>query len=194
MKTIGVGLIGTGFMGKGHALAWNAVKPVFGDVPDIRLAHLGDADDDWRRARPRNSASARLRATGAKVIADPEVDVVSITTPNKFHLEMAIAALAAGKHVWCEKPMAPTLADAETMLAAARASGKVAVLGYNYIQNPVIRHISKLLDEGRSAPSTTSASRWTRISWPIRRRRSSSATRPRTAMARSTISPSIRCR
>ena len=61
---------------------------------------------------------------------------------------MATAALAAGKHVWCEKPMAPNLADAEKMLAAARASGKVAVLGYNYIQNPVIRHIRKLLDEG----------------------------------------------
>ena len=82
------------------------------------------------------------------MVADPEVDVVSITTPNKFHAEMAIAALAAGKHVWCEKPMAPNLADAEAMLAAARASGKVAVLGYNYIQNPVIRHIGKLLDEG----------------------------------------------
>ena len=86
------------------------------------------------------------------MIADPEVDVVSITTPNKFHLEMATAALAAGKHVWCEKPMAPKLADAEAMLAAARASGKVAVLGYNYIQNPAIRHISKLLDEGAIGP------------------------------------------
>jgi predicted dehydrogenase len=81
------------------------------------------------------------------VIADPEVDVVSITTPNKFHLEMATTALAAGKHIWCEKPMAPKLAEAEAMLSAARASGKVAVLGYNYIQNPAIRHIRKLLDE-----------------------------------------------
>ena len=61
---------------------------------------------------------------------------------------MASAALAAGKHVWCEKPMAPNLADAEEMLAAASGSGKVAVLGYNYIQNPVIRHIRALLDEG----------------------------------------------
>ena len=65
---------------------------------------------------------------------------------------MTTAALAAGKHVWCEKPMAPNLPDAEKMLAAARASGKVAVLGYNYIQNPVIRHIGKLIAEGTIGP------------------------------------------
>ena len=57
---------------------------------------------------------------------------------------MAIAALEAGKHVWCEKPMATSLADAERMAAAARASGKVAVMGYNYIQNPLIRHMAEL--------------------------------------------------
>jgi predicted dehydrogenase len=74
--------------------------------------------------------------------------VVSITTPNAFHPEMAIAALEAGKHVWCEKPMATRLSDAERMLAAARASGRVAALGYNYIQNPMVRLIRRLVDEG----------------------------------------------
>jgi predicted dehydrogenase len=74
--------------------------------------------------------------------------VVSVTTPNAFHAEMAIAALEAGKHVWCEKPMAVGFAEAERMAAAARASSHVTVLGYNYIQNPVIRHIEKLLGEG----------------------------------------------
>jgi predicted dehydrogenase len=76
------------------------------------------------------------------------VEVVSVTTPNAFHAEMAIAALEAGKHVWCEKPMAVALADAERMAAAARASGRVTALGYNYIQNPAIRHIRKLLGGG----------------------------------------------
>ena len=61
---------------------------------------------------------------------------------------MAIAALEAGKHVWCEKPMAPALADAERMAAAARASGRVAILGYNYIQSPAVRFIGKLLKTG----------------------------------------------
>ena len=148
MKSIGVGLIGTGFMGKSHALAWNAVRPVFGDVPDIRLAHLGEMNDALAAAKAAEFGFKKASGDWRQVIADPEVDVVSITTPNKFHLEMTTAALAAGKHVWCEKPMAPNLPDAEKMLAAARASGKVAVLGYNYIQNPVIRHIGKLIREG----------------------------------------------
>jgi predicted dehydrogenase len=148
METIGVGLIGTGFMGKSHAVAWNAVKPVFGDVPSIRLAHLGDASDELASLKAAEFGFAKSSGDWRKVIADPQVDVVSITTPNKFHAEMAIAALEAGKHVWCEKPMAPKLTEAEAMLGAQRRSGKVAVLGYNYIQNPAIRHIRKLLDEG----------------------------------------------
>jgi predicted dehydrogenase len=145
---IGVGLIGSGFMGKAHALAWNSVGPVFGDVPPVKLIHLADAGDDLAARKAAEFGFLRSSGDWRKLIDDPEVDVVSITTPNKFHLEMANAALAAGKHVWCEKPMAPNLADAEKMLAAAREAGKVAVLGYNYIQNPLIRHIRKLLDEG----------------------------------------------
>jgi predicted dehydrogenase len=147
MKTIGVGLIGTGFMGKSHALAWNCVRPVFGDVPPVRLVHLGEASDELAHRKAAEFGFEKASGDWRKVVTDPEVDVVSITTPNRFHLEMARAALDAGKHVWCEKPMAPSLADAEAMLEAARASGKVAILGYNYIQNPVIRHIRQLLDE-----------------------------------------------
>src|SRR5690606_26752833 len=64
-----------------------------------------------------------------------------------FHAEMAIAALEAGKHVWCEKPMAPHLAEAKRMAAAAAASDRIAALGYNYIQSPAIRHIGTLLAE-----------------------------------------------
>ena len=148
LESIGVGLIGSGFMGKAHALAWNAVRPVFGDMPAIRLAHLADADDGLARARAGEFGFAKSSGDWRRVVSDPAVDVVSITTPNRFHLEMASTALAAGKHVWCEKPMAPSLGEAEKMLEAARASGKVAVLGYNYIQNPVIRHIARLLEEG----------------------------------------------
>jgi predicted dehydrogenase len=152
MDKIGVGLIGTGFMGKAHALAWNSVRPVFGDVPDIRLVHLGEANEELAHRKAAAFGFEKASGDWKRVVADPEVDVVSITTPNKFHLEMARAALAAGKHVWCEKPMAPKLAEAEEMLTAARASGKAAVLGYNYIQNPVIRHIRKLLDDSAIGP------------------------------------------
>lgn len=148
MASIGVGLIGTGYMGKCHALAWTSVHAVFGDGPTVRLTHLAEVTAELAAQRADEFGFARSGADWRALIADPEVDVVSITTPNKLHAEMAIAALEAGKHVWCEKPMAPSLADAEQMAAAAKASGKGAVLGYNYIQNPMIRQIEALLKAG----------------------------------------------
>ena len=134
-------------MGKCHALAWNSVRTVFGDVEKPRLVHLGEANADLAASRASELGFEKSSGDWRAVIADPEVEIVSLTTPNQFHPEMAIAILEAGKHLWCEKPMAPTLAEAEAMAAAARKSGKVAVLGYNYIQSPAIRHIRQLLDE-----------------------------------------------
>ncbi|MDR3474983.1 MAG: Gfo/Idh/MocA family oxidoreductase [Devosia sp.] len=148
METIGVGLIGTGYMGKCHALAWNAVRPVFGDGPRPRLVHLGEATAELAAARAAEFGFEKSTGNWRDVIADPAVEVVSVTTPNAFHAEMAIAALEAGKHVWCEKPMAVAFPDAQRMAAAAKASGKVTALGYNYIQNPMVRHIRRLLGEG----------------------------------------------
>ena len=148
MTTIGVGLIGTGYMGKCHALAWNAVQPVFGDGPRPRLVHLAEVTPELAERRAAEFGFEKSTSDWRALVADPEVEVVSITTPNAFHAEMAIAALQAGKHVWCEKPMAVTLADAEQMAAAAREAGRVTALGYNYIQNPVVRHIRRLLEAG----------------------------------------------
>ncbi|MDX3927370.1 MAG: Gfo/Idh/MocA family oxidoreductase [Shinella sp.] len=148
MKALGVGLIGTGYMGKCHALAWNNVSAVFGDVERPRLVHLAEADAELAGVRAREFGFARATADWRDLLADPDVDVISVTTPNQFHAEMAVAALEAGKHVWCEKPMAPAFADAERMLAAAKSSGRTAVMGYNYIQNPAVRHIGRLLEEG----------------------------------------------
>lgn len=147
MSEIGVGLIGTGFMGKSHALAWHGVRPVFGDVPAIRLEALCEISQDLAEARAAEFGFRRATDDWRTLVDDPTIQVISITAPNAFHAEMAIAALEAGKHVWCEKPMAPTFAEAEAMRDAARMTGCTAILGYNYIQNPAIRHIRKLLDE-----------------------------------------------
>jgi predicted dehydrogenase len=148
MNSIGIGLIGTGYMGKCHALAWTGVHAVFGDGPKVRLEHLVEVTPELAAQRAGEFGFARSGSDWHALMADPNVAVVSITTPNQFHAEMAIAALEAGKHVWCEKPMATSLADAERMAGAARASGKVAVLGYNYIQNPMVRQIGTLLEAG----------------------------------------------
>jgi predicted dehydrogenase len=135
-------------MGKAHALAWRNVRAVMGDVPGVRLAVLADTPAEKARAMAAQFGFARATDDWRALVADPEVDVVSITTPNGLHREMACAALAAGKHVWCEKPMALTLEDARAMEAAARASGRVTQLGYNYLANPAVTHACRLAEAG----------------------------------------------
>ncbi|MGG2474673.1 Gfo/Idh/MocA family protein, partial [Rhizobium sp. BR5] len=148
MAALGVGLIGTGYMGKCHALAWNNVTSVFGDVERPRLVTLAEVNPELAAKKAAEFGFSRSTGNWRDLLADPEIDVISVTTPNAFHPEMAIAALEAGKHVWCEKPMAPAFSDAVKMRDAARRSGKAAAMGYNYIQNPVIRHIRRLIDDG----------------------------------------------
>src|SRR5580704_15522625 len=96
-KGLGVGLIGTGYMGKCHALAWNAVAPVFGDVERPRLVALAEASANLARERAEELGFAESTGNWRDLIVNPDIDVVSITTPNRFHAEMAIAALQAGK-------------------------------------------------------------------------------------------------
>lgn len=145
---IGVGLIGTGFMGKCHALAYGSVKAVFGSVPTPRRLKLCDADADLARQRAEEYGFAEAVTDWRTIIADPAIQLVSITTPNALHREMAEAALAAGKHVWCEKPMGLTLADAESMAAAGRSAGVRTQLGYNYLRNPLIAEAKRLIESG----------------------------------------------
>src|SRR3569833_1141736 len=148
MNSFGVGLFGTGYMGKCHALAWTGVHAVFGDGPVVRLEHLVEITPELAAQRAGEFGFARSGSDWKALVTAPKVAVVSVTTPNQSHAEMASAALEAGKHVWCEKPMATSLADAQRMADAAKASGRVTVLGYNYIQNPMLRQIEALLRNG----------------------------------------------
>lgn len=147
-RPLGVALIGSGFMGKCHALAWGSVATVFGGArPRLRI--LADADAALAADQAARFGFERGTGDWRAAIADPAVDVVSITTPNGLHRVMAEAALEAGKHVWLEKPMALTLADAEAMaeLAAARPA-QVTRLGYNYMCSPAFRTARDLIETG----------------------------------------------
>ncbi|PVB61918.1 Gfo/Idh/MocA family oxidoreductase [Labrenzia sp. 011] len=148
MKSLGIGLIGTGFMGKCHALAYGSVKAVFGDVPQTRLEVLCDVPAEKAAGLADQFGFARATDDWRDLVADPKVDIVCITTPNKVHREMAMAALQAGKHVHLEKPMALTLDDARAMQALAARSGLKTIVGYNYLHNPAISHARKLIAEG----------------------------------------------
>ena len=149
MEKIGVALIGTGFMGKCHAMAYGAVKAAFGDVPATERVALCDVDEAHARKCAAEFGFARATTDWRDLLKDPGIQLISITSPNGLHREMAVAALAAGKHVWCEKPMALTLADAEAMTAAAaKAKGQATALGYGYLRNPALQFARKLIAQG----------------------------------------------
>lgn len=148
MSDIGVGLIGTGFMGKAHALAYGSVRAVMGDVPGVRRVALAETPLDKAQAIAAQFGFDRATDDWRDMLSDPAIQIISITTPNGMHRDMALAALAAGKHVWCEKPMALTLDDARDMATAAQASGRKTQLGYNYTANPAYTHACRLVAAG----------------------------------------------
>ena len=145
----GLGLIGTGFMGKAHALAYRAAGAVFGDLPQVNLRVLCDTPADKAQAMARQFGFSRSTDNWRDLLEDPAVDIISITTPNALHHEIAVAAATAGKHVHCEKPLALTVEQAEEMEAAVRSAGVRTMVGYNYIHNPAISHARHLISEGR---------------------------------------------
>jgi len=135
-------------MGKVHALAWQAVQPVFGTKIKPRLEILCDQPAERATELAEQFGFARATDDWRTAILDPAVDVVSITTPNKLHAQMVITAAEAGRHIWCEKPLAVTLEDARAMAKAVEQSGVAAVFGYNYTQNPTFLHAVELIKNG----------------------------------------------
>ena len=149
MERIGVGLIGTGFMGKCHAMAYGAVKAVFGDVPAMDRVTLCDVDAIHAAKCADEFGFTKSTTNWRDLLNDPAIHLISITSPNGLHPEMAVAALEAGKHVWCEKPMALTLADAEAMtLTASKAKDRATALGYGYLRNPALQHARQIIEAG----------------------------------------------
>jgi predicted dehydrogenase len=148
MQDIGIGLIGTGFMGKAHALAYGTVRAVMGEIPTPRLAVLCDTPLDKARDMAAQFGFQTATDDWRALVNDPAVDLVSITTPNYLHHEIALAAIAAGKHVHCEKPLALTLDQAKQMAQAATDANVCTMAGYNYIHNPAFTHAQRLISDG----------------------------------------------
>ncbi len=149
MKTIGVGVIGTAFMGKAHAIAYTAINSIFGQGLRPQLEVICDINQQRAELKRQEMGFARATDRWQTVVNDPAVKLISICVPNAVHKEIAVAALRAGKHVWCEKPMATSLSEAEAMLAAATENhGCQTTLGYNYTQNPAVQSARQLIEAG----------------------------------------------
>lgn len=148
MKEIGIGVIGTGFMGKAHSIAYSASASVFGTGLRPRLEMVCDLSPERAQNRATDLGFSRYSADWQDVVNDPAIDLISVCTPNDTHAEISIAALKAGKNVWCEKPMSTTLADSIAMRDMAAASTGKTIIGYNYTKNPAVTHARRLIEEG----------------------------------------------
>jgi predicted dehydrogenase len=143
-----IGLIGSGFMGKAHAFGYTSAARVF-DLPyEVELHTLADISDEAAARAAAALGFARARSDWRALVADPDIDVVNITAPNALHKEMAFAAIAAGKHVYCEKPLAPLAAYAREMAEAAEVAGLKTQVGFNYLCNPMLALARDMIDAG----------------------------------------------
>ena len=147
-KELTIGLIGTGFMGKTHVYGFAIADRVF-DLPyRLKLVSVADVSEELAQSAALSLGFESATSNWMDLINDKDLDLISITSPNVFHKEMAIAALNAGKHVYCEKPLAPTLEDSEEMVhVAGQSKGKTQV-GFNYLSNPMIVVARDLIKSG----------------------------------------------
>ena len=159
MTRVGIGVVGFGWMGQAHSRSYRRIPMLFPD-------RAGDPDlvvcSDTVPAR-RDEASA---AFGFREVTDdwravcehPDVDVVVVAAPNMLHVDVVEAACAAGKAVFCEKPVGGTPEQTARAAAAARAAGVITGVGYNYRWAPLVRYAAELIAERpRSASSRTTA-------------------------------------
>ena len=155
MKELKIGLIGAGWMGKTHAMCYRAQPLAFGGEPAVPVLEVvAEVNEEIASRAARELGFHRHTGDWREIIDNPTIDIVDIDTPNDLHFEMAMAAIAAGKHVYCEKPLANDAREAFAMAEAAEEAGVIAMVGFNYIKNPVQTLARRLVADGEiGAPS-----------------------------------------
>lgn len=150
-ETIGIGMVGHAFMGAVHSHAWRSVHRFFDSPLVPRLAVLGGRDEARAKAAAEKYGWEDVETDWRKLVARDDVGLVDVCTPGDSHAEIAIAALEAGKHVLCEKPLANSVAEAEAMAEAARRArerGVRAMVAFNYRRVPALAHARNLVASG----------------------------------------------
>ena len=152
-KTIGVAVIGAGMAGRAHASGYRSAPALYGDgLPEVRLVAIADAHEPFAADTARRFGYQRTETSWEAIAKAPDIDAVSVVVANALHREIVEALLDAGKHVLCEKPLAPSVADAEAMAARAEASGCVAAVGFTFRRSPAINAIRQQVTEGALGP------------------------------------------
>lgn len=149
MTSIGIGIVGGGYMGKAHSVAFSAVAGVFQTSLRPRLVTICAQTEANAELYRKAYGFEKGTADWKDLIDDPAVEAIVIASPQHTHHDIAVAALNAGKPVLCEKPLGVSLKQSRSMVAAAEAAGVANMVGFNYIRTPASQQIRKFLTEGR---------------------------------------------
>jgi predicted dehydrogenase len=150
---IGVAVIGAGMAGRAHAHGYRSAGTVFGlGLPEVRLVSVADVDEDLAHDAAKRYGFERADSSWQAVAENGDVDVVSVAVANSLHREIVTALAAAGKHVLCEKPLAPTPVDARAMIDATERAGVIARVGFTFRRAPGISALRDQIASGRLGP------------------------------------------
>lgn len=146
-----VGVIGFGWMGQVHARAYSRLTQHYPDVPlRPELIAVADSAGDDRLTRAAAAYGfGGVHTDWRELIARDDIDLVSITAPNFLHREIGVAAAAAGKHVWIEKPAGRTAAETRDIRDAVAAAGRQSATGFNYRHAPAVQLARTMIESGR---------------------------------------------
>ena len=150
-QSLRVAMIGYGFMGAAHSVGWRQAPRVFDRAGPVEMSVVVGRNADAVASAAAKWGWAESATDWREVIARDDIDVVDIVTPGDSHAEIAIAALEAGKHVLCEKPLANTVAEAEAMAEAASraaARGVRSMVGFTYRRVPAVTLLRDMIAEG----------------------------------------------
>ena len=148
-SSVGVGMIGYSFMGAVHSPAWRTVGRVFDLGVDVDMRVICGRNEEAVTAAAAKYGWQSAETDWRAVIARDDIDIIDVCTPGSSHEEIAVAALNAGKHVICEKPLANTVAEAERMAAAAQAAAGKSMGAFNYRRVPALAYAHELVRQGR---------------------------------------------
>ena len=147
-RTLSVALIGTKFMGRAHSNAWRQA-PRFLDLPaDIRMAAICGRDRGATRRAAKTLGWEKSVDDCQAIMADPQIDIVDICTPNDSHAEIAIAAARAGKAILCEKPLARSVSEARRMVEAVKRARVANMVCHNYRRVPALALAKQMIEAG----------------------------------------------
>jgi predicted dehydrogenase len=149
LRRLGVGMIGYGFMGKMHSYAYASLPFVY-DPPPARLRFAGVCaqSEESRAVAMERAGYAFATDDYRELVARDDVDIVNVCTPNYLHREQVLAALEAGKHVYCDKPLAMNTREAEEMVEAARKAGTTCQVTFHNRYSPAIMRAKQLVEDG----------------------------------------------